>query len=162
MGNMHDITAICLRPGPLCDWHHHWGHHGGSPDPETDAMVTAVLATVAVLLGSTLLMCVAGGPAILVLTRKARHLFWSIPAANSLVYAIILYLRPYPGGFHAQFRTPGIFYTVIELILVVLVSLGAATVLCIVYLVVRMTRKGVAKLANIGQPQSPAARDQLR
>ena len=109
------LIAFCSWLLPLCDWHH--SHCGGSsPDPETEAIVAVVLATVAVLLASTLLLGCVGGPLVLLWTRKVRHLFWAIPVVNALVYLIALYVRPFPGGFAAQFRMPGLAYTIIELI----------------------------------------------
>jgi uncharacterized Tic20 family protein len=134
------MMALVLRLAPLCDWHH-GRSHGGSLDPQSEAIVTAILGTLFLLLGVTLFLVVAGGPLLVIWTRKVRHLFWSIPAVNAAIYSIALAGRPYPGGFAAQFRLPGLFYTILELILVMLLSLAAAGILAIVFLLLRLTKR---------------------
>jgi hypothetical protein len=129
---------LSLR-APLCDLHH-WGHHGSSPDPEGEALVGVCMATMAILVAGTFFLACFGGPLILVLTRKARHLFWAIPAVNVLFYTVAVFVRPYPGGVRATFQMPGLFYTILELTFLILLSLATATIVAVVYWIIRLAR----------------------
>jgi hypothetical protein len=152
------FLCLLLTTTPLCDWHH-FGSHGGSYDPETQAIMDASAVAVVVAFVSSLLMFVAGGPLILVFTRRVRHLFWAIPAVNVAVYTVTIIARPYPGGFCSRFHMPGLPSTILELIFLTVLSLGAAIVLAAIYLVYRVIHMAVTALRRSSQPKNTVLSD---
>lgn len=127
---------------PVADWHH--GHSSGSGGSEVyggpEVFGVFVFSCLLLFAGSVVVGC-AGGPIVLVLTRKARQLFWAIPGANLVIYLVVLLARPYLGGFAAQFRPPGLVYTVIEVVLLLLVSLVLSAVLALGLTAIRVLRR---------------------
>ena len=140
------ILSYALPLGPLCHFHHFGGGGKGTLDPETQAIMDASFVALTVILLSSSFMCAVGGPLILLLTHKIRHLFWSIPLVNVFAYLVAAIARPYPGGVWARFQMPVIIHTAIELFVLVVLSLGAAILLatiCVLYRLVKTLRRRV-------------------
>src|SRR5512146_3267860 len=88
----------------LCDWHHHGHGSTGMPDPTFDAfMLTCILVLVA-----SVAILILGWPLLVPRVRRIRDLFWVVPLVNTVFYLLSISLRPYPGGFTARFRPPGL------------------------------------------------------
>ena len=132
------FTAFIIT---MADWHHHQfsGSHGSEASGD-DKLFTIFFFSALLIVFGTLVVSFLGGPIILFFTRKARNLFWAIPGANLLLYFLMLVLRPYPEGFAAQFRLPGLVFTIIEILLLLLLSLILAAVLALIYTVLRKLR----------------------
>lgn len=155
--------ARIVHGSAWCGWHDLVHHHGSSGTPELDQVAAVFLVTAVgiVLVGSV--VGVVGGSLVVTLTRKARHLFWAIPAANLLIYGVAVLVRPYPGGIAAQLRTPGLTYTVLEILLLILQSLGLACLMAAVYVVVRVVRSRVSrKTTRLPSSREGAARGDIR
>lgn len=133
-------VARIIHEGARCGWHDLAHHHGSSGGPELDQVATVFLITAVGIVFVGSFVGVVGGSLVVTLTRKARHLFWAVPAANVLIYGVAVLVRPYPGGISAQFRMPGLAYTVIEILLLILQSLVLACLVAAVYLGVRAVR----------------------
>ena len=132
-------------PGPVYGMFDLFEHHhssGAAPDPHLDAfavmLTVVVLAAFAVLCVFTvLLLCV---PVFSLRVRRIRDLFWVIPAANLALYFLSIAVQAYPGGFAARFRPPGVWYTLTEVGIVVVLSLVTATLMAVATWLVRKIR----------------------
>jgi hypothetical protein len=143
MGIFSNCVCLVSFGGLLCDYHH-FGFRGSSSDPESQAIVAASGIALGVVFMTNIALLTIGGPLLLVLTGKIRHLFWTIPAVNISLYIATIIARPYPGGIGKRFHMPGGLYTTIEVMFVVLSSLGTAALLSVVSLLCRMIRTAVA------------------
>jgi hypothetical protein len=148
------LLLMWTIPQPLCDWH--FGHHGGgSIDPESQAMVDASLAAMGAIVLGTVFMTTVGGPLVLVWTRRVRHLFWSVPLVNAVFYLAMALIRPFPGGWEALWRGPGVGYTIVVLICWLLCSFGSALLLALIYLLYRTIKKVFTAVKEAPQPEIP-------
>jgi hypothetical protein len=109
------------------DWHFHHGRHGSSPPGDPD--VEAFLDTVSLIIAASIAILFLGGPVLIIWTRRARDAFWLVPSVNLLLYVLSIRLRSYPGGFTARFRPPGLWYTIGEIFVLLLISLAVAAIL---------------------------------
>ena len=126
-------------PVPLCDWHRHGGGFsgpGGMPDPHIDAFAVGVIVAILSSVGLMVLCC----PFLVVRVRRIRDIFWIVPAINLGLYFASAAVRVYPGGFLARFRPPGLWYTLAEVALVLVLSLLVAIVTALVQWTVRKVR----------------------
>jgi hypothetical protein len=121
------LLLVLWTPPAWCDLHHHLGsgHPDAPPDPLVDAFVWGSLLIVA----ASLALLVIGGPLLFLWTRRIRDLFWAVPLANLLLYLLSIALRSHPGGRGARFHPPGLWYTIAEVVLLVLSSLVVASIL---------------------------------
>ncbi len=150
------LVCLALTPATAwCDWHDHLHHHGSrgssSSDPCLDAFVTTVFLTI-VASGAILVL---GGPVLVMWTRRTRDILWIVPLANLLMYLLSIYLRAYPGGFAARFRSPGLWYTVSEIILLGVLSLLVAVILAAIQWLYRKIRSIIKKGATSTEPSTP-------
>ncbi len=137
------LTPLLLLPMLMAqtawaDWHHHVGHHGGG-DPD-DPMVDAFALGVLLIFGGSAAILFLGGPVLIILSRKIRHTLWIVPLVNLLLYLLSITLRGYPGGFTARFRPPGLWYTITEGILLLLLTVLIVLIVAIVQWIVRKGR----------------------
>ncbi len=125
------------------DWDDHWHHHGGGgpPDPNVDAFVSGVLLIFAASAGILLFL----GPVLIIRVRRIRNTFWLVPLANLLFYLLSITLRGYPGGFAARFRPPGLWYTIAEGMLLLLLTGLIILVLAAIQWVVRKIRAATSQ-----------------
>lgn len=142
---------------PYCGLHHFVGHHGGSssaPDPQVDAFVATVMI-IALSSVAVLLFCC---PFLAIRIRRIRDLFWVVPSSNLALYILSIALREYPAGFGARFSPPGVWYTLAEVIIVLLLSLVVASVTACAMWLVRTIRGWKTKQngsVNGSEPVSP-------
>ncbi len=133
----------------LADWHHHSGSSGVPPDPHMEACVV----TVAVSLASTLVILFLGGPLLIIWGRRILHTLWLLPLANLLLYLVSISLQPYPGGFGARFETPGLFYTLAEIVFVLVASMIVALIVMAIQWLLRKLRPVPGKRPTSLNPQ---------
>ena len=119
-----------------CD---HGGHGGGSGDPVLDAIAQVFVVSAMILIIGSVGISLIGGSLLIFFTSQIRQLFWAIPGANFVLYFLILLLRPYPGGFYAQFRLPGLVYTIVEILGLLLLTI----LLLIVLVLGRLLFRGI-------------------
>ena len=118
---------------------HSHGHGGGSGDPVLDAIAQVFIVSAMILLVGSVGISFIGGSLLMFFTNQTRRLFWAIPGANFVLYILVLLLRPYPGGFYAQFHLPGLVYTIVEI-----VGLLLLTILLLIVLVLgRLLFRGI-------------------
>jgi len=98
-----------------CDHGGH-GRGGGSGDPVMDAIAAVFVVSAMILVAGSVGISLIGGSLLMFFTSQIRQLLWAVPGANFLMYFLLLVLRPYPGGFYAQFRLPGLVYTIVEIV----------------------------------------------
>jgi len=140
---------------PCCGLGDLFEHHSSPssiPDPEVEAFaVTAMLIVLSALV--VLLFCC---PFLVVKVRRIRDLFWIIPSANLGLYLLSIALRAYPGGFMARIRPPGLWFTLLEVLLVLMLSLVVATLSAGVMWVLGTIRR---RKAGLVAAPNPARRD---
>ena len=88
----------------------------------------AFVVTVLLILVSAVVVLLFCCPFLVIRVRRIRDLFWVIPSANLALYLLSIALRPYPGGFIARVQPPGLWYTLIEIFIVLFLSLLIASV----------------------------------
>jgi hypothetical protein len=122
-----------------CDHFGGHGHGGGSGDPVSDATAAVFVVSAMILIAGSVGLSLIGGSLLMFFTSQIRQLFWAVPGANFVLYFLLLLLRPYPGGFYAQFRLPGLVYTIVEI-----VGLLLLTILLLIVLVLgRLLSRGI-------------------
>jgi hypothetical protein len=122
-----------------CDHFGGHGHGGGSGDPVLDAITAVFVVSAMILIAGSVGISLIGGSLLMFFTNQIRQLFWAVPGANGLLYFLVLLLRPYPGGFYAQFRLPGLVYTIVEIVGLLLLTI----LLLIVLILGRFLFRGI-------------------
>ncbi|NLE59966.1 MAG: hypothetical protein GX616_16560 [Planctomycetes bacterium] len=132
------LLAMTSAQPAWADWDDHWHHHsgGGPGDPNVDAFVSGVLLIVSA--SAAILFFL--GPVLIIRARRIRDTLWIVPLVNLLLYLLSITLRRYPGGFAARFRPPGLWYTIGEGILLLLLTGLLILVLAIIQWTVRKIR----------------------
>lgn len=136
---MRIYAALFLNTSALAGLHH-LVRHGSSSGLDADPVAGIFGATVIGIVVFGSIIGLSSGTLVLALTRRMTHVLWAVPAANLSVYLLVLGLRPYPGGFAAQFQAPGRAYTVAEFILLLTQSLVLAGLVTTVHRLARWLR----------------------
>jgi hypothetical protein len=146
-------TMLCLlsQCAPRCGLHDLVGHHGGNvsaPDPEMQAFVVTVLLIFVSAVVVLLFCC----PFLAIRIRRIRDLFWVIPSVNLALYLLSISLRAYPGGFIARFQPPSLWFTLVEVFLVLVLSLFVACLnACAMWVIQRLRRRGGTRTMKSNQ-----------
>lgn len=137
---MDAMLCLLTRSVPRCglyDLFEHHSSHSSAPDPEVEAFVVTTLLIVLSAVVVLLTCC----PFLAVKVRRIRDLFWVIPSLNLGLYLLSIVFRPYPGGFIARIRPPGLWFTLLEVFLVLMLSSIVATLNACVMWVLRIIRR---------------------
>lgn len=140
-----------------CDWDHFSHHGGGSPDVPVDPVFDAFMMTAVLVIAASVGLLLFGGPVLIIFTRRIRDTLWIIPAANLLLYLVSIFVRPYPGGLIERFRPPGLYYTLTEIALLLILSFIVAVIIAVIQWIVRGTgnlMKGRATVEGNSSGQS--------
>jgi ABC-type glycerol-3-phosphate transport system permease component len=141
---------------PQCGLHdlfEHHGSHASAPDPQVDAFVVTVL----IIFVSAVVVLLFCCPFLAIRVRRIRDLFWVIPSVNLALYLLSIALRAYPGGFIARFRAPGLWFTLMEVFLVLVLSLLVASLnACAMWMVQKLrAQRPEPAAAPKGGPVAP-------
>ena len=117
--------------------HHHSFGSGGSGNPELDAAAGMFLASSLILISCGLALSLAAVPLLIVWAKNIRRILLGLPSIDVLIYLLIVLLRPYPGGFTAQFRVPGLIYTILEMGILLVLLFASPLLALLIYLVIR-------------------------
>ena len=133
---------------PYCGLNDLVGHHGAdasAPDPHVQAFAITVLLVVL----STVFILLFCCPFLIIRVRRIRDLFWIIPSLNLALYLLSIAVRSYPGGFSARFQPPGLWFTLVEVFLVLVLSLVVATLnACVLWLIRKLRRRKAEPVAT--------------
>ena len=134
--------------------HHHSFGSGGSGNPELEAAAGMFVVSSAILISCGIALSMAAGPLLIVWAKSFRRILFGLPALDLLIYLLILILRPYPGGFSAQFRMPGVIYTVMEMAILFVLLIASPLIALLIYAVIRaiqaLRKKRAANCENEG------------
>ena len=132
-----------------CDWDHHFYHGGHDSDLSSDPNFVAFVWTMVLAIVASAVLLFLAGPFLIIFTRRTRDILWIVPLANLLLYLLSISLRSYPGGFAARFRPPGLIYTLVEIVLLLVMSFIIALILAAIQWLVRKARSRSKKDATI-------------
>lgn len=107
---------------PRCGLHDLFEHHGGHASA-ADPQLVAFFVSLLIIFASTLFILLFCCPILLIRIRRIRDLFWMIPSINLGLYFLSISLRTYLGGFLSRFVPTSLWFTLVELFLVLLLSL---------------------------------------
>ncbi len=148
------LPAQFIPHGGLHDFfEHHGSHTASSGDPQFDAFMVTLLIIVLCAVGVLFFCC----PFLVVRVRRIRDLFWVIPSLNLALYLLSITLRTYPGGFRGHFQPPGLWFTILEILLLLLLSLMVASLSAGIMWLKRKLRgrKAESAAAPSGGPAPP-------